>query len=265
MNLEAYLRRIGLSGTPPPTLEGLRTLQLAHATHIPFENLDVQLGRPIRLDLDVLEAKLVGARRGGYCFEQNTLFAAVLEELGFRVATLEARVRFGTDRLLGRTHMALRVALPEGPWITDVGFGADGLLGPVPWGGDPVEILDGTYRLRPEGSRQVLERGGPEAWEPLYALEPEPVHPIDFEVANHYTSTHPASRFTQTLTAQLPAPPLRHTLRDRTYEVREGDRVRRREVRDSEELRLLLRDVFGLDFPADTRFRNPVFAEGTSR
>src|SRR5438093_5316594 len=103
------MRRIEYAGSLAPSRQTLDALHLAHATHIPFENLDVLLGRPIRLDLDGLQAKLVRGRRGGYCFEQNLLFAAVLERLGFRVTRLAARVRYGTTRLLPRTHMLMKV------------------------------------------------------------------------------------------------------------------------------------------------------------
>src|SRR5690606_38423902 len=102
------------------------------ATHIPFENLDVLAGRPIRLDLASLQAKLIGARRGGYCFEQNLLFAAVLAACGFAVTPLAARVRYRTNRVLPRTHMLLRVEVGARRFIADVGFGAEGLLLPVP-------------------------------------------------------------------------------------------------------------------------------------
>src|SRR5262249_26564564 len=95
LDLDAYCARVNYAGPPTPPLETLPALHLAHATHIPFENLDILLGRGIRIDLDSLQAKLVHARRGGYCFEQNTLFQAVLEQLGFRVTALAARVRVG--------------------------------------------------------------------------------------------------------------------------------------------------------------------------
>src|SRR5688500_1067883 len=94
LDLAAYLARVGLATAPAPTAAGLAELHLAHATHIPFENLDVLLGKPIRLDLASLQQKLVRDRRGGYCFEQNLLFAAVLEAVGFRVSRLAARVRY---------------------------------------------------------------------------------------------------------------------------------------------------------------------------
>src|SRR5215471_14344829 len=131
-DLPAYLRRIGYAGDLSPSRKTLDAVHLAHATHIPFENLDILLGRPIRLDLASLQAKLVAGRRGGYCFEQNALFAAVLEQLGFAVTRLAARVRFRTDRVLARTHMTLRVDVDGVPLLADVGFGGEGPMRPVP-------------------------------------------------------------------------------------------------------------------------------------
>src|SRR4051812_30887282 len=109
MELKEYAARIGYSGEFAPTVEVLRALHFAHATHIPFENLDALLRVPIRLDIESLWAKLVTGGRGGYCFEQNGLFAAVLEKAGFRVLRLGARVRFGAVGIRPRTHMTMLV------------------------------------------------------------------------------------------------------------------------------------------------------------
>ena len=119
-DLNNYLRRIGYAGGLTPTYDVLAALHQAHATHIPFENLDILLGRPIRLDLASLHAKLVVGRRGGYCFEQNLLFAAILQSIGFSVARLAARVRYRTHRVLPRTHMLLLVSIDAEDWIADV-------------------------------------------------------------------------------------------------------------------------------------------------
>src|SRR5690242_15210010 len=105
VDLEAYFDRIAYAGDREPVIQTLMDLHLAHATQVPFENLDVMLKRPIRLDLESLQAKIVHQRRGGYCFEQNLLFAAVLRQLGFSVDLLQARVRFGTERVIPRTHV----------------------------------------------------------------------------------------------------------------------------------------------------------------
>jgi N-hydroxyarylamine O-acetyltransferase len=121
LDLDRYFHRIGYQGPDRPTMETLEALHLRHLAAIPFENLDPVLGRPVQLDLANLQAKIVDAGRGGYCFEQNTLFAAVLRDLGFGVSTLEARVRPpGASQRLGRTHGVLRVDLAGAPWLVDV-------------------------------------------------------------------------------------------------------------------------------------------------
>src|SRR5262249_26883142 len=127
-DLDAYLARIGYAGPRAPTAEGLHDVHAAHALAIPFENLDILLGRGVSLDPARLAAKLVDARRGGYCFEHNSLIAAALRELGFIVEILGARVRMGPPRpnLPPRTHCLLRVTIDGAPWLADVGFGGDG-------------------------------------------------------------------------------------------------------------------------------------------
>jgi N-hydroxyarylamine O-acetyltransferase len=259
IDLDAYLERIAYGGPLEPTRDVLDALIVAHAAHVPFENLDIQLGRPIRLDLESLEAKLVRGGRGGYCFEQNSLFAAALRAIGFEVELMEARVRLGAAAPLPRSHLTLRVHLPDGDVLADVGFGASGPLSAVPWDGNAVTRHGETLRLASEGPRRVLQRKVKEGWADLYAVEAQPPYPIDLEVANHYTSTHPESRFVLTLTAQLATPEARHVLRNRGYTVTRGEVTEEREISSRAELLDLLRSVYRLDFPPDTVFRNPVF------
>src|SRR5262249_57922343 len=133
IDLDAYCRRIAYVGQRQPTVRTLMDLHLAHATHIPFENLDVMLKRPIRIDLESIESKLVRSRRGGYCFEQNLLFAAVLRQIGFPVTLLSARVRLNAHRILPRTHVCLAVQADGDLCVADLGFGSFGRLGPLPW------------------------------------------------------------------------------------------------------------------------------------
>ena len=124
-----------------------------------------------RLDLESLQAKLVRGCRGGYCFEQNTLFAAALERIGFRVTTLAARVRHGATRLLPRTHMLLQVDLDEGPYLADVGFGGGGPLRPVPMEpGRESRQFHCVYRVAEEGDWLVLQSSGWWDWTDLYAF-----------------------------------------------------------------------------------------------
>jgi len=125
LDLDRYCRRIGLTEANGPSLDLLQAIVARHSASIPFENLDIVLGRPIRLDIGSLQSKLVDSRRGGYCFEQNTLLRTALEQFGFRVSSLMARVVRGkaTDALTPRTHLLLQVDLPEGTYLADVGFG----------------------------------------------------------------------------------------------------------------------------------------------
>src|SRR3954471_19326216 len=133
LDLPAYFARIGWNGSRTPTLATLAALLERHMRAIPFENLDVLLRRPVRLDLDSIQSKLVGARRGGYCFEHATLFAAVLEKLGFETRRHTARVvLFEPVTTAPRAHMFLTVCLPEGTFVADPGFGLFTSRVPIP-------------------------------------------------------------------------------------------------------------------------------------
>lgn len=257
LDLEAYLARIGHPGPLAPDLATLRALHAAHVASIPFENLDVQMGLPIRLDLASLQGKLVRRRRGGYCFEQNTLFQAVLKRVGFDLMSCEARVRRGATTLLARTHMLLLARLEGRPWLCDVGFGADGPLEPVPLDGAIHRQPQGTFRVvaEAEGERlNVLQSLQDDAWTDLYAFRAEARFPVDYEMANHFTSTHPESRFVKTLTAQRQDAQGRRILRNRAYAEIRGEAVEGRELAP-EEVIPVLREVFGLDVPEGASFR----------
>jgi N-hydroxyarylamine O-acetyltransferase len=258
--LESYLARIGHRGSQDVSASTLAALHEAHVAAVPFENLDILLGRPIRLDPASLHAKLVVGRRGGYCFEQNTLFRAALEALGFRTTALAARVRAGATSLRPRTHMLLQVHLGEGPFLADVGFGGDGLVRPLPLVAGADAWQDGSgYRLRREAELWVLEGNLTGEWADLYCFSLEPQYPVDFEVANHFTSTHPESHFVQSLTAQRAWPGRRVILRNRDLVVREGRTTRSERVRDPAHLLEVLADRFDLAFPPETRFSRPEF------
>lgn len=252
LDLGSYLARVGLEAVPAASLAAVAELMERHLGTIPFENLDARLGREIRLDLPSLEAKLVHGGRGGYCFEQNSLFAAVLREIGLEPATLEARVRPpGAVATLPRTHMTLRAEVEGASWLLDVGFGGEGPLRPVPLSGEPVEEPGGAYRVTAEGDGlRVLQRDAGEGWTDLYAFTLDPALPVDFEVASHFTSTHPRSVFVQTLTVQRSTPRARHILRGRTY-TRSGEGPERREGLSDAEVHALLTGTFGLAVGAD--------------
>jgi N-hydroxyarylamine O-acetyltransferase len=247
--LSAYLRRIGYDGSLRADLATLNALHLAHATHIPFENLDVLLRRPIGLDLDSLHAKLVGSRRGGYCFEHNLLFAAALETVGFAVTRLAGRVRHGSTAVRPRTHTLLLVEVDGVPWLADVGFGAEGLLLPVPVTDVPTRQFAWTYRVVEQAGTFILQSLRPSGWMDLYTFTLEPQLLPDYEMANYFISTHPDSPFVRTLTVQLPTPAVRYILRGRALTEDRGEDVTVRTLAD-EELASVLARTFRVELPS---------------
>lgn len=254
-DLRAYLDRIGWRGPASPTMATLRAVNRAHLSAIPFENLDIQMGLPVQIDPASLQAALVRRRRGGYCFQQNGLFRLALAALGFSPRPCDGRVRLdagGTVR--PRTHMVLVVPLEGQEWLTDVGFGGNGLAEPIAIGGEPVEQDGWIYRTVREGSQHVLQRAAPGGWDDLYAFGVEAVPAIDYVMGNWYTSTHPDSGFVRSLTAQRVHGRVRHIVRNLTHATAEDGQVRTRSL-ERDELVPLLRGVFGLDVPADARFR----------
>jgi N-hydroxyarylamine O-acetyltransferase len=256
IDLDAYLKRIGYSGALEPTYSVLEALHLAHATHIPFENIDVLQKRPVRLDAASLQAKLVTGGRGGYCFEHNLLLAAVLRRLGYGVTQLAARVRHRGDRDMPRTHMLLLVRAEGAAWVADVGFGGEGLLMPVPFGaGVEARHFAWTYRIIEEQPGQwLLQSLRQGRWADLYSFTLEPQTLGDFEMAHHYTSTHADSPFVDTLVIQLPTPRARHLLRNRQLTADDGVSIERRVMKDDDEILEVLAGTFGLRFPSGTRF-----------
>ncbi len=264
IDLDAYFARIGYLGPREAGPAVLSALTEAHASTIPFENLDILLEKPILLDLASLQAKLVSGRRGGYCFEQNTLFGAVLTALGFAVTPLAARVRSGAPPgvVRPRTHMLLVIDLAEGRFLADVGFGGGGPIRPLPLAaGHEVRVGMSRFRQRLEGTSWVLESDEGDGWQDLYAFTEEPQQPVDFEVANWFTSTWPKSPFTTSLVVQRQGLATRMTLRDRELTLGDAGGVRTETIRDPEHLLEVLRDRFGLSFPSGTRFSAPLFPD----
>ncbi len=259
--LRSYLERIGHSQPGAADPAALQALHLAHATHVPFENLDILLKRPIAIDLPSLVDKLVVRKRGGYCFEHNLLLAGVLAKLGFAFTPLAARVRYRSHAVLPRTHMLLLVHFADGDWIADVGFGGEGLLLPIPLRLDAESRQHAwTYRITQDAGQWLLQSRREDAWTDLYAFTTEPQYPADYEMANHYMSTHPNSRFVQTLTVQLTTPGVRHILRNLELTEDRGTSPTSRMLSGEEERLQVLGSVFGLHFPEGTRFRSSATA-----
>jgi N-hydroxyarylamine O-acetyltransferase len=213
-DLDAYLERVGLTGHPT-----LAQLHRAHATSIPFENLDPHQGLAVSLELGDLQRKLVVQRRGGHCFEQNLLLKAALEAaLDAEVELLLARVRVGmaAGEVRAPTHLVLRVHSEGTAWLADVGFGLGTLLEPLPFTPDGIQEQAGwRYQLVHDGRELVLRGAAGDEWAELYGFVPRPVPPIDLEMSNWYTSAHPESAFvTGIVVANQSADGTRRTLSD---------------------------------------------------
>lgn len=251
IDLDAYLARIGYQGARTPTAETLRALHRAHLYSVPFENLDVVLKRPIRLDPASLQQKIVSGRRGGYCFESNGLFMHALQALGFAVTPLAARVLWerGDPTLPPRSHMLLMVDLEDGLFLADVGFGGQTPPRPLSLAvGLEQATSHEPYRLRRtedgELELQALMAG---QWGVLYRFTLHAQLPVDFEHANWFVSTHPDSFFVNNLIAAMPGEGCRYTLFNREFRTRWPDgRVETVTLENAADLASVLQQRFAL-------------------
>ncbi|EPF16897.1 N-hydroxyarylamine O-acetyltransferase [Cedecea davisae] len=208
LDLDHYFRRIHYRGPRAASLETLRALHLAHTCAIPFENLDVLLGRTIQVDEDSVFEKLVIAGRGGWCFEQNGLFRNVLAELGFEVENLSGRVLLANPpQMPARSHRLTKVTLDGEAWIADVGFGGKTLPAPVRLvEGELQATTHGVYSLERVENDWLLKFHGDDKIINLYRFNLEPQYLSDYEMGNHYVATWPQSHFRHCLTLSLYLP-----------------------------------------------------------
>ena len=257
LDLDSYCARIGYDGPRTPTIETLRAVLGAHAAAIPFEAIDVLLGRGVDLSPQAVDAKLIGQRRGGYCFEQNALFKRALTALGFQVEGLLCRSRWMTppEQLpRPRTHMALRVSLQGEAWLADVGYSSVGLPAPLRFEFDrPQPTPHEAFRLTAQGDETLLEADLGDSWAPVYELPAAPALDIDFLTPNWFTSTHPDSNFRQNLIVGRTTPTSRHTLLNNRLRVRTPGVGVREEHLDADQLEAVLADAFGLPVSPDWR------------
>jgi N-hydroxyarylamine O-acetyltransferase len=258
LDLDAYLARIGYSGSRAPTVETLHALTAAHTQSIPFENLDVLLGVGIDLDPERVFEKLVRQRRGGYCFEQNTLFLRVLETLGFQARPLSARVRIDRPRseTPARTHVFLSVQIDGRPWLTDVGVGGLSLTSAIRLDAEGEQATPHEpRRIVREGNLWFHQARFGDAWVDVYEFTGEEMPGIDREVASWFTSAHPQSHFRNRLIVARATPEGRLTLLNGDLKVRGRDgHAEVRAIGWGEALLATLKTEFGLEFPAGTRF-----------
>jgi len=253
LDLESYCRRIGYAGPRSPTLATLRALQAHHPRAIPFENLDTLVGRPVRLDLDSLQRKLVHGRRGGYCFEQNMLFKHVLGALGVPATALAARVVWErpTDEVRARTHMVVLTEVEEGRYLCDVGFG--GLTPTAPLALEPnIEQATPheTFRILDLGSEHAVEARVRGEWKRLYRFDLQEQQPVDIEMLNYYVMGHADSPMLGRLIAARTEPDLRYGLKNGALSThRANGTSAQQHIGSVAELRDVLRGTFGIDVP----------------
>jgi N-hydroxyarylamine O-acetyltransferase len=258
IDLEAYFERVNWRGPTAATHATLAGLLEAHMAHIPFENFDVLLGRDVRLDLDGLQAKLVKARRGGYCFEHATLLATVLERLGFAPVRHTARVIVFTPLSESpRTHMFLTVAVDGARYTLDPGFGPFGSRLPVPLDGAGVPAVRPTHRLTSDGKLWTMHVTRDGAQMPGWVSTLEAENFVDFEMGNHFTATHPGSPFRNLIMASAVTPDGRINIMNRDVTVLHGAEAEKSELPDRSALRVLLAERFGIDLPEAETLRVP--------
>jgi N-hydroxyarylamine O-acetyltransferase len=261
--LDAYLERIGWGGPTMRSYDTLAGILAAHMSAIPWENLDVLLGREIRLDLEGVQAKLVTARRGGYCFEHGTLLQAVLGALGFEPVAHMARVLVTMPRdQTARTHMILSVALPEGRFVLDPGFGALAPRLPVPLV-DRQEVTIGheTHWFERDGNEWLLRMRGPDRVADCWVTMLETENAYDFKIANHYTATHPDSSFVNHILMRALLPGGRVALHNRDVTLVQGATTRPSQLADRAALRELVAAHFGFDMPEIDTLKVPTIPE----
>jgi N-hydroxyarylamine O-acetyltransferase len=249
LQVDAYLDRIGYDGPRAPTAAVLRDLQVAHLLAVPFENLSIHSGEPITLEIDRLFDKVVRRRRGGFCYEANGLFAALLRALGFGVSLLSAAVArpeggFGPDF----DHMALLVKLDE-PWLVDVGFG-DSFHEPLRLEerGEQVQGQRAYRIVAADGRYQLQQRDLSETeWQSRYHFTLQPHAYADFAEMCHFHQTSPDSPFTKNRVCSLATAHGRLTLSGMRL-ITTGANGQRQEqlLPDEEEVRAVLREEFGI-------------------
>ncbi|ANF86844.1 N-hydroxyarylamine O-acetyltransferase [Pseudomonas antarctica] len=256
---QLYLQRLGYDSPPPPTLQTLQALQLRHVCTFAFESLSTLLRSPVPIDLPSIEQKVLLEGRGGYCFELNHLFLALLQDLGFDARGLTGWVVMGgpPEARTGRTHRLSLVTLDGVRYVTDVGFGGMVPSSPLQLDTEAVQATaHEPYRLTFNGADYTLWTQVGEEWRGLYVFDLQVQADMDYLIGNWYVSTHPASVFVGQLKAARLAPGKRHTLNNSNYALHSLDQPsEKRAIESAEELMTLLHETFGIRLPAHPQLR----------
>jgi N-hydroxyarylamine O-acetyltransferase len=251
MDIKRYLERIGHDKPVGPNLDTLRDIHRAHMLTVPFENLDIHLGRPIQLEEQALWRKIILQKRGGFCYELNGLFAWLLKQIGFQVRYLNGRV-YNNQGNYGREfdHLALMVQIPgeTTPWLADVGFG-DSFIEPLKFefNGEQVQGPH-AYRLEEfEGGFNLCRKDFDGNWSRQYFFDLQPRNfPSDYEAACHYHQTSPKSSFTRERITSRATPTGRLTLDPHFLTITINGRRKKLRVKNEDEYRALLKTNFGI-------------------
>ncbi len=264
--LPRYFARIGYSGAVAPTWEVLAALQAAHIAAIPFEAIDALTGAGVDIGADAIDAKLIGQRRGGYCFEQNGLFLRVLQAIGFAAEGLIGRVRWmlpDDAPPTPRTHMVVRVTIEGRSWLVDAGFGAAVPPQPLAMDSeDPQPTRHESYRVVRHGAEWQVAALIEEEWRTLYRIENVVPPAIDYEIGNWYTSAHPDSHFRHQLIAARTTAEARYGLRDNRLTTRLADGRLDRRYLGADEIERVLGEIFLL--PARPHWRPAIERAATA-
>lgn len=250
--LDAYLARLDWTSAARPVADAstLDALVLAHTMAIPFENLDPLRRKPVAVDSETVAAKLIDARRGGFCFEHGRLFADALRALGYPVRELAARVMWmqPDDALTPQSHMLLDVDTPDGARLVDVGFGGLTVTAGLRWeDGREQRTPHGAYRLLLRDDYWWLQSQIVGEWKNLYRVRRIDMHGCDYEASSYFLSTHPQSIFTGNLMLARAGADRRWTLFNRDLaEYRADGSVARRTLADGDALIATVQDLFGL-------------------
>jgi N-hydroxyarylamine O-acetyltransferase len=247
MDIDAYLKRIGVSGRKKPDLEFLTELQRRHLLSIPFENLDiVPLGKPFGIDTNKFFEKLVLKNRGGFCYENNTVFGMALSELGFDVTYLSAGVmneknEFGPEF----DHMTLLVRL-EKDYLADVGFG-DSSHSPLAFDEEPRTDLSGAFRIhRNDDSTFFLEKNVEGQWKPEHRFTLIPHTFSEYEMMCRYHQTSADSPFTRKSLCTIATEHGRFRLSDMNFAITHDGEKTERTLSSQEEWKDVLKTHFGI-------------------
>ncbi|MCC2625976.1 MAG: nat [Burkholderiales bacterium] len=258
IDLKKYFTRIGYKGIQDVSPTTLYNIHTAHAFSIPFENLDIhdlanKSDHLIKLSEEALIEKLINKKRGGYCHETNELLTRVLEQMGFKVKRLAARVLVEDSRPFG--HQLLVVTINKEKYVADVGFGGNGLIAPIPLKiNTEFKQFAETFKLVKLQGEYILQFKVQDKWNPLYSFTLNPYLASDFAPFNYYSSHMHKSIFVTNRICALPTTKGRIILNNLDLKIRNNGKNKTIKITPSEYFKII-KKYFGINLPSDTKFK----------